>query len=174
MKSASRKIHRPACSGAHPLRIDLISWYSGTVAGIKIKPSIIEPNFPRSMIRSPRWSSEIAWICSRRIRFLTVNQLARLQLSMKSWPRISLLVPGGCQYGRKTNNAPATADEKSERIKDCWVQWKKRSPHQPIINVKPPTTKNIITFFCQERLIGGDVKSYWRTAGSMASRVLTF
>ena len=75
MMPVKGKIHRPPGSGTHPLRIDFISWYSGIVAGIKINPSILAANSPRSITHKPRLLSEMDLIFSRQMRFLNVNQL---------------------------------------------------------------------------------------------------
>jgi hypothetical protein len=59
MKLVRLKIHSWACIGAHALRIDLISWYSGKRAGTKTKPIILAANLPRSITHNPCLFSEM-------------------------------------------------------------------------------------------------------------------
>ena len=70
MKLVRRKIQRWVCTDAQPLRIDLISWYSGIVAGTKTKPIILAANLLRSITKRPRLSSEMDLIFSLPMRFL--------------------------------------------------------------------------------------------------------
>jgi hypothetical protein len=50
-------------------------------------------------------------------------------------------------------------------------QWKKAFQAQRKINTKHPTPTNNPTFFGQETLTAGEVKSYWHTAGSIAVKL---
>src|SRR5882757_942226 len=138
--------------GAQLASSDFIFWYSGIVAGIKIKPSIIEPNFPRSMIRSPRLFSERSLMSDRRMRFLYGNQAPRMRLSMKSYPMVTVIF--GCEGMNETkiSTVARATGTKRASIRGWWGECKMAFPTDQAIKAKSPNAQNQVTLFTKVAL----------------------
>jgi hypothetical protein len=173
-ETGGRKIQRWLCTGAHPVRIDLISWYSGILAGTKTKPSILAANLPRSITHSPCLFSEMHLIRSLAMRLFTVNQLNRMRPSTKSGPMIKLPPLARLSRSRQPNTTPNTTGIIRVTTKDSRSQCIKLSMIQRKPNTKKETAKHRPVLFHRDIGIMRGKISYWRTAASMASGVLTF